>query len=95
MTEAYATFASRGIHHAAEPIASVRVAGGKTLYTFEPQGRRVVAQNIVDQAVEAMQGVVQYGTGVGANIGRPVAGQDRHDGVARRTPGSAASRRSS
>jgi penicillin-binding protein 1A len=75
MTEAYATFASRGIHHAAEPIASVRVAGGKTLYTFEPQGRRVVAQNIIDQAVEAMQGVVQFGTGVGASIGRPVAGK--------------------
>jgi penicillin-binding protein 1A len=75
MTEAYATFASRGIHHAAEPIASVRVAGGKTLYTFAPQGRRVVAQNVIDQVVEAMQGVVQFGTGVGANIGRPVAGK--------------------
>jgi membrane peptidoglycan carboxypeptidase len=75
MTEAYATFASRGIHHAAEPIASVKVAGGKTLYTFKPRGRRVVAQNVIDQVVEAMQGVVQYGTGVGANIGRPVAGK--------------------
>jgi penicillin-binding protein 1A len=75
MTDAYATFASRGVHHAPEAIASVRSASGKTISTFTPQGNRVIPQNIADQVVEAMQAVVQYGTGYGANIGRPVAGK--------------------
>ena len=95
MTDAYATFASRGIYHAPQPIASVRAPGGKTVYKFHPEGRRVVPQNIADQAVEALQGVVQYGTGrrgehrPARSPGRPARRR------ARRTPGSAASRRSS
>jgi penicillin-binding protein 1A len=75
MADAYATFASRGIYHAPQPIASVKAPGGKTIFSFEPKGQRAVPQNIADQAVEALQGVVQYGTGVAANIGRPVAGK--------------------
>jgi penicillin-binding protein 1A len=75
MTTAYATFASRGIYHAPQPIAAVRAPGGRTIFELHPKGKRVVPQNIADQAVEALQGVVQYGTGYAANIGRPVAGK--------------------
>ncbi|MDX6504793.1 MAG: penicillin-binding protein, partial [Gaiellaceae bacterium] len=75
MATAYGTFASRGIYHAPEPIASVKAPGGKTLFSFEPKGKRVVQQNVIDQVVEALQGVVDHGTGVAAQIGRPVAGK--------------------
>ena len=74
MTAAYATFASRGVYHAPQPIALIR-SDRKTLFDFEPKGKRAVGQNAADLAVEALQGVVDHGTAVAAQIGRPAAGK--------------------
>jgi penicillin-binding protein 1A len=75
MADAYATLASRGIHHAPTPIAAVKDPSGKTVFEGDQPGKRVVPQNVADLATLALEGVIQKGTGVAANIGRPAAGK--------------------
>ena len=75
MTEAFATIASRGVHHDASPIQEVTAPTGDVLESLQPEGTRVLSQNVADAATLAMQGVVTGGTGGAAYIGRPVAGK--------------------
>ena len=74
MADAYATLASRGIHHPAEAIQRVR-SGGKTIESLKWNGKRVMAQNDADMVTYALERVVQYGTGTAAGFGRPAAGK--------------------
>jgi penicillin-binding protein 1A len=75
MTDAYATFASGGIHHAPQAFESVRGRRGK-LIPLKDTGRRVLSANVAAQLTYALQGVVQHGTGTAAQLGaRPVAGK--------------------
>ena len=76
MTDAYATIASRGIHHAPQVLGTVKSADGRTVGTSaSATGKRVLSQNDADILTEAMQGVVTGGTGTAAYFGRPVAGK--------------------
>jgi penicillin-binding protein 1A len=75
MTDAYSTFAARGVHHPAEAIERIRTAGGGTLAQLRWNGKRVMPQNDADMVTYALQRVVQYGTGTAAYFGRPVAGK--------------------
>ena len=76
MTDAFATLASRGVHHDVSSISQVRSAEGKSLFKAQIQGEQVLRQNDADLVTLALQGVVSHGTGVAANLsGRPAAGK--------------------
>jgi penicillin-binding protein 1A len=75
MADAYATLAARGVHHAPQAIAEIRTAKGKVLYRMPAKGDQALAENDADLVTYALQGVVQFGTGTAANIGRPQAGK--------------------
>jgi membrane peptidoglycan carboxypeptidase len=72
MASAYSVFAARGIQYAATPIMKVTDANGKVLEdnTKRP-GKRVLAEAVADNVTDALKGVINGGTGAGANIGRP------------------------
>jgi penicillin-binding protein 1A len=76
MTDAYATLAARGIHHAPQAVSLVRAPDGKVLGKLKPKGDRALPQNTADLVTYVLQTVVRYGTGYAANLGsRPVAGK--------------------
>ncbi|MGI8807911.1 MAG: transglycosylase domain-containing protein [Acidimicrobiales bacterium] len=72
MAAAYAVFAARGLQHSATPITKVTDANGKVLEdnTKRP-GKRVLAEAVADNVTDALKGVINNGTGTGANINRP------------------------
>ncbi len=74
MTNAYATFANNGVWM--EPTGVVEVKkGGSTVELTREKRRRALTANDAHLVSYALQGVVQYGTGTAAGIGRPVAGK--------------------
>ena len=75
MTNAYATFAANGIFRPATPLRNVRNPRGDVIEKDRPKAKRVADENDIALTIRAMEGVVTYGTGVAANIGRPVAGK--------------------
>jgi penicillin-binding protein 1A len=80
MTNAYGTLADRGLRTWATPLISVNdrreqpvlPADGEAL---NARGRQVLDQNDADLVTSALQGVVDFGTGTAADIGRQVAGK--------------------
>jgi penicillin-binding protein 1A len=80
MTNAYGTLADRGLRTWATPLISVNdrrqqpvpPADGDAL---NPRGRQVLDRNNADLVTSALQGVVDFGTGTAADIGRQVAGK--------------------
>jgi len=75
MTDVYATFASGGVHHDPQAFESVRNAKGKLVH-LPSTGRRVLTPNVAAELTNALQRVVQYGTGTAAALGsRSVAGK--------------------
>jgi penicillin-binding protein 1A len=78
LTDVYATFADRGIHHAPQAFEVVRGLNGKVIKgsRLTTKGQRVLLPNVAAELTYALQGVVQHGTGVAAALGaRPVAGK--------------------
>ncbi len=75
LTDVYATIASGGIHHAPQAFETVRGPNAKVLGKISTAGRAVLAPNLDAELTSAMEGVIQYGTGTAANIGRPAAGK--------------------
>ncbi|HKB93717.1 MAG TPA: transglycosylase domain-containing protein, partial [Gaiellaceae bacterium] len=75
LTTVYATFAANGIHHAPQAIALARGAQGKVVGRLQTKGTRVLSPNTAALVTYALQGVIQHGTGTGANFGRPEAGK--------------------
>lgn len=80
MAEAYATIASGGIHHDATPILRVMDAQGNVLIdNSNPQGERVLSEEVAHAAEQVMEGVVNTseGTGRAARLsnGQTVAGK--------------------
>ncbi len=75
MASAYATFAAHGI--ACEPLAitSVESADGSTVGTMKPKCERAIAADVADTVTTVLRGVVDRGTGTGADFGRPAAGK--------------------
>jgi penicillin-binding protein 1A len=75
MTDAYATLAARGIHHAPQVFQVVRGPHGDVIGRMQAHGKRAIPQNTADLVTYALQGVVQHGTGTAAYFGRPAAGK--------------------
>jgi penicillin-binding protein 1A len=76
MTNAYATLADRGLRHRPTPLLQVRSPGGRIDGSLAQKGKQVVEPNVANLVTYALQGVVDYGTGVSANLGAwPTAGK--------------------
>ena len=77
MAAAYAVFANLGTRVPASPVVKVTTADGEVLEDNSArQGRRVLPARVARQVTEALQGVVDYGTGEAAAIdGLAVAGK--------------------
>jgi penicillin-binding protein 1A len=75
MTDAYATLASGGIHHAAQFLQQVKSPTGRVLEQLNGRGKRVLGANDAALVTDALQGVITGGTGTAAGIGRPAAGK--------------------
>jgi penicillin-binding protein 1A len=76
MTNAYATFAARGVHRDPQAFEQVRGPNGSVIGKLNAPGAQAIPRNTADTVTYALQGVVQHGTGVAAGLGaRPVAGK--------------------
>lgn len=75
MASAYGTLANRGIH--TEPIAIIKVVdrNGAVLEQATPKQKAVIDEKVAYVLTDMMRGVIERGTGTGANIGRPAAGK--------------------
>ncbi|MEW6153540.1 MAG: transglycosylase domain-containing protein [Actinomycetota bacterium] len=72
MAAVYAVFANRGVQHPATPVVRVTDASGRVLEDNSARpGNRVLAEAVADNVNDVLKGVVQFGTGTGAAIGRP------------------------
>ncbi|MDQ3898819.1 MAG: penicillin-binding protein [Actinomycetota bacterium] len=72
MASAYSVFAARGLQNPATPIVRVTDANGRVLEdNTKRQGKRVLAEAVADNVTDALKGVINSGTGRGADIGRP------------------------
>lgn len=75
LTAAYAAFANLGVYNSPVSILRVEDYNGTTLFEAEPAPRRVMKETTAYLMTDMMKSVVQYGTGTGAQIGRPAAGK--------------------
>jgi penicillin-binding protein 1A len=75
MASAYGTIANQGVR--AEPMAIIKVVDrhGAVLEQRTPKQRAVMKEQATYILTDMMRGVIQRGTGQGANIGRPAAGK--------------------
>jgi membrane peptidoglycan carboxypeptidase len=78
MATVAATLAAGGVHHTPTFLERVVAADGTVLIdNTNPQGNRVVAQDVVDCETDILHGVIQEGTGTAAQLadGRAAAGK--------------------
>jgi penicillin-binding protein 1A len=75
MTNAYATFASQGMHEKVHGIQRIVDRKGNVLYENKLDPQRVLQSNNTAIATSLMRNVVNEGTGTAAQLSRPVAGK--------------------
>jgi len=76
MATAYNTISNLGAYHTTYVIDHIQDAKNNSLYQFVPfEGKQVVPREDVAALTMMMTGVINFGTGAGANIGRPQAGK--------------------
>jgi penicillin-binding protein 1A len=78
MASAYATLAAGGIYSEPMAIRKVVLPGGKEDEDVDwgkPKRKRVLADWVAAEVTRILEDNVYFGTGVGAQIGRPVAGK--------------------
>ncbi|ACK71308.1 penicillin-binding protein, 1A family [Gloeothece citriformis PCC 7424] len=75
ITSAYGTLANRGVHQKPYGISRVIDRNGKILYQADFEPLKAIDEGTSDIMTWMLQGVVTDGTGVPAQIGRPVAGK--------------------
>lgn len=76
MVGAYAHLASDGLAVKPYAIKNIKTKKGKLIYTHPEANRPMVLRaDIVGQMNDLLSGVISYGTGARANIGRPAAGK--------------------
>ncbi len=79
MTEAFTTFANKGIHN--RPLAILRIEdkNGYNIYEAKPQTREVMSEETAYVMINLLEGVTQYGTGVRLRrtykLDNPIAGK--------------------
>ncbi len=87
MSRAFSGLAARGRLPRVTPIRWVEGREGRCLLGYsapeemqckkkmDVEGEQVIEENTVDVLTQSLEGVVEYGTGTAAQIGRPVAGK--------------------
>ncbi|HJR45039.1 MAG TPA: transglycosylase domain-containing protein [Actinomycetota bacterium] len=87
MARAYAGFAGRGALPRISPVTWVEGQSGRCLLGYTPpaktrckdtvntEPKQVIDPNAVDVLTQTLEGVVEFGTGTDAAIGRPMAGK--------------------
>lgn len=75
MTSGYATLANDGVHCQPYAIAKVLDSSGKSVFTQKPECSRAIPAWVAQEETAMLEGVVQFGTGTAADIGRPQAGK--------------------
>ncbi len=78
MADAYATIANGGIHYDAECIEQILDKDGNVVVdNTNPEGERVLSEEVACAAIKVMEGVVTRGTGTPARLanGQPAAGK--------------------
>jgi penicillin-binding protein 1A len=76
MTDAFATLAARGVHHAPSSLAAVTAPDGERVPAASvDRGDRALSPSVADRVAYALSGVIRAGTGTAADIGRPAAGK--------------------
>jgi penicillin-binding protein 1A len=75
MASAYSTLANNGVHHDPSFVEKVTDRSGNVIFQASPAGTPAVPAQEARVTTQALEGVVQRGTGTAANIGRPVAGK--------------------
>jgi penicillin-binding protein 1A len=76
MAAGYATLANRGRRQHVTPILRVLDRHGNVLEDHTaPEGEQVIAPEVADTVSNVLEGVIEGGTGVAADIGRPAAGK--------------------
>jgi 1A family penicillin-binding protein len=75
MAGAYAAIANDGVRAEPTMILKVTDRNGRVLENHTGKGTRVFDANPIRLLTSMMEGVIQYGTGAAANIGRPAAGK--------------------
>ena len=75
LTDVYATIAGGGVHHAPQAIKSVRAPNGRVIGTIDTTGDEVLTPNEDALLIQALEGVIQHGTGTAAALDRPAAGK--------------------
>ncbi|GER92887.1 penicillin-binding protein [hot springs metagenome] len=75
MTVAYSTFANGGVKITPIAIKYVTDAKGMVLESNEPEGLESITPQTSFLITSMMKDVINYGTGMRANIGRPAAGK--------------------
>jgi membrane peptidoglycan carboxypeptidase len=75
MASACGTLANNGVHVAPTCVTKITDAEGNILYEHNPDGERVVREDVAAVVNSILQDVVKYGTGRSASIGRPQAGK--------------------
>lgn len=75
MTGAFSVFSQNGIYREPYAIESIVDKSGRILYQHSPDERQVLQRLPRDTMVAMMKGVVLYGTGRAALLGRDVAGK--------------------
>lgn len=78
MAEAFATFASRGVHCAPMSVTEVRDVAGNVLETSSPRCERVLRPEVADAVNDVLRGVQEpggFGHGAGIALDQPSAGK--------------------
>jgi membrane peptidoglycan carboxypeptidase len=77
LASAYGTFVAHGVHHPVRTVLSVRTPAQGQLFkaTEKPVGQRVMSSTVADEVTNAMEQVVQYGTGRAARQPFPIYGK--------------------
>ena len=75
IASAFGVLANQGVR--VEPVTILKVVdrNGKVLEQHVPKEKMVVNERVAFLLTDMLKGVIQYGTGTGANIGRPAAGK--------------------
>ena len=75
LTNAYGTFANKGIYQESHGIRTVRDRQDKVIYQADFTAEEVIDPQTVAMMTWMLKGVVEAGTGIPAQIGRPSAGK--------------------
>ncbi|MFP5297634.1 MAG: transglycosylase domain-containing protein [Actinomycetota bacterium] len=75
MASAYATLAAGGIYRPPVAISKIVAPDGEVLFQHEPEEQKILEPQVAYLVTAALEQVIERGTGINAQIGRPAAGK--------------------